>query len=72
VVPYLSDPFFAEIAQAVSSSRCIAMPATGRSLLQCPWRRRKLENDIFDSLRSLKPAGVLLAPLGRASDRSDN
>ena len=29
-----------------------------------------LENDILDGLRSLKPAGVLLAPLGRASDKS--
>jgi len=31
----------------------------------------KLEVEILDSLRSQKPAGVLLAPLGRASDRKE-
>ena len=66
VVPYLADPFFAEIARMLER-RCIdagfwpiLFSAHGQCALEC---------DILDSLRSLKPAGVLLAPLGRRSDR---
>ena len=67
VVPYLADPFFAEIARKIER-RCIA--AGFWPTLFSAHGERHLENDILDSLRSLKPAGVLLAPLGRASDRS--
>ena len=67
VVPYLADPFFAEIARYLEQS-CIA--AGYRPSLFSSHGEQKLENEILDSLRSLKPAGVLLAPLGRASDRS--
>lgn len=66
VVPYLADPFFAEIARNIET-RCIA--AGFRPTLYSAHGDQGLENEILDSLRSLKPAGVLLAPLGRASDR---
>lgn len=67
VVPYLADPFFAEIARSIER-RCIA--AGFWPTLFSSHGEQKLENDILDSLRRLKPAGVLLGPLGRASDRS--
>jgi len=67
VVPYLADPFFAEIARNIEQ-RCI--DAGYRPTLYSSHGQPRLENDILDSLRSLKPAGVLLAPLGRASDRT--
>jgi len=67
VVPYLADPFFAEIARKIEQ-RCI--DASYRPTLFSAHGSQTLENDILDSLRSLKPAGVLLAPLGRASDRT--
>ncbi|MEX0346901.1 MAG: LacI family DNA-binding transcriptional regulator [Rhizobiaceae bacterium] len=67
VVPYLADPFFAEIARRIEH-HCI--DAGFSPTLFSSHGRQELENDILDSLRSMKPAGVLLAPLGRASDRS--
>ncbi|MEM7438252.1 MAG: LacI family DNA-binding transcriptional regulator [Pseudomonadota bacterium] len=67
VVPYLADPFFAEIARNIEE-RCI--DAGYRPTLYSSHGEPDLEVEILDSLRSLKPAGVLLAPLGRASDRS--
>lgn len=67
VVPYLADPFFAEIARRLEQ-RCIE--AGFSPILFSAYGEQKLENDILESLRSLKPAGVLLAPLGRASDRA--
>ena len=67
VVPYLADPFFAEIARSIER-RCIA--AGFRPTLFSAHGRQVLENEILDNLRALKPAGVLLAPLGRASDRA--
>lgn len=66
VVPYLADPFFAEIARYLEQ-RCIA--AGYRPTLFSSHGEQKLETEILDGLRSLKPAGVLLAPLGRASDK---
>ncbi|MFN3822512.1 MAG: LacI family DNA-binding transcriptional regulator [Pseudorhodobacter sp.] len=67
VVPYLADPFFAEIARKIER-RCI--DAGFWPILFSAHGEQKLENDILDSLRSLKPAGALLAPLGRRSDRA--
>ncbi|WP_170787019.1 MULTISPECIES: LacI family DNA-binding transcriptional regulator [Ruegeria] len=67
VVPYLADPFFAEIARYLEQS-CIA--AGYRPFLFSSHGEQKLENEILDGLQSLKPAGVLLAPLGRISDKS--
>ena len=67
VVPYLADPFFAEIARVIER-RCI--DAGFSPILFSSHGEPAYEIDILESLRSLKPAGVLLAPLGRASDRS--
>ncbi|MEM7489181.1 MAG: LacI family DNA-binding transcriptional regulator [Pseudomonadota bacterium] len=66
VVPYLADPFFAEMARRVER-RCIE--AGYSPTLFSAHGDPALEVDILDSLRSLRPAGVLLAPLGRTSDR---
>ncbi|MTI43804.1 LacI family transcriptional regulator [Roseibium hamelinense] len=66
VVPYLADPFFTEIARRME--RC-CLEAGFRPTLYSSHGQQHLENEILDSLRSLKPAGVLLAPLGRASDK---
>ena len=67
VVPYLTDPFFGEIARAIEL-RCIA--AGFRPTLFSSHGESNQEIEILDTLRSIKPAGVLLAPLGRASDKS--
>ncbi len=68
VVPYLADPFFTEIARNIER-RCI--DAGLWPTLFSAHGQQALENDILDNLRSLKPAGVLLAPLGRGSDRAE-
>ncbi|MDO6731286.1 LacI family DNA-binding transcriptional regulator [Marinovum sp. 2_MG-2023] len=65
VVPYLADPFFAEIARSIER-RC--MTAGFFPLLFSSHGAPEQERAILDSLRSLKPAGVLLAALGRSSD----
>lgn len=67
VVPYLADPFFAEMARNIER-RCLA--AGFSPFLFSSHGDPALEVDILDGLRSLRPAGVLLAPLGRSSDRS--
>ncbi len=67
IVPYLADPFFAEIVR-VLERRCI--DAGFSPTLFSAHGEQALENDILDGLRSLKPAGVLFAPLGRLSDKS--
>ncbi len=67
VVPYLADPFFAEIARKIER-RCI--DAGFWPILFSAHGEQRLENAILDSLRVLKPAGVLMAPLGRVSDRA--
>ncbi len=67
VVPYLADPFFGEIARNVEQS-CIAEGLS--PILFSSHGDPAYEAAILDSLRGLKPAGVLLAPLGRSSDRS--
>lgn len=66
VVPYVADPFFAEITRRIEQ-RCIE---AGFS----PWTfsshgSAAHEVEILDTLQSIRPAGVLLTPLGRASDR---
>lgn len=66
VVPYLADPFFTEIARKIER-RCI--DAGFWPILFSAHGEQQLENAILESLRVLKPAGVLLAPLGRVSDR---
>ena len=66
VVPYLADPFFAEIARAIETQ----FIETGfRPILLSSHGDREQEIDNLESLRSIRPAGVLLAPLGRKSNR---
>jgi len=65
VVPLLTDPYFAEIARNLEQ-RCIA--AGYRPSLFSSHGEPAIEIEVLDTLRSIKPAGVLLAPLGRASD----
>lgn len=67
VVPYLADPFFAEIARIIEL-RCIE--AGFSPILYSAHGEQKLEVEILEGLTALKPAGVFLAPLGRMSDRS--
>ncbi|MFY0690997.1 MAG: LacI family DNA-binding transcriptional regulator [Paracoccaceae bacterium] len=66
VVPYLADPFFAEIARRIET---LVIAAGFRPILLSSHGDPSLEVENLDSLRSIKPAGVLLAPLGRASDQ---
>ena len=68
VVPYLTDPFFGEIARKIEE-RCVA--AGFSPSLFSSYGSRDLEVEILDALRSLRPAGVLLAPLGRESDKAE-
>ncbi|MDD9923631.1 MAG: LacI family DNA-binding transcriptional regulator [Boseongicola sp.] len=67
VVPYLADPFFAEIVRVIEQE-CIA--AGFSPTVFSSHGQQEQEKSILDTLRSLKPAGVLLAPLGRSSDKS--
>ncbi len=66
VVPYLADPFFNEIGRAVEMA-CI--DAGYRPILLSSHGSVSQEIENLESLQSLKPAGVLLAPIGRTSDR---
>lgn len=66
VVPYLADPFFAEIARALEK----LVIARGYSpILLSSHGDPHQEVDNLESLRLIKPTGVLMAPLGRISDR---
>lgn len=67
VVPYLSDPFFGEIARVLEQN-CIAA-GYAPSLFSSNGSAVR-EAEIFEGLRSMKPTGVLLAPLGRLSDQA--
>lgn len=66
IVPYLADPFFNEIGRAVE----LACLRAGYSpILLSSHGELAQETANLESLRALKPAGVLLAPFGRSSDR---
>ncbi|KHA52917.1 LacI family DNA-binding transcriptional regulator [Sulfitobacter geojensis] len=65
MVPYLADPFFAEIARNIEQ-RCI--DAGYSPTLFSSHGNPDLEVEILENLRALKPAGALIAPLGRISD----
>ena len=67
VVPYLADPFFAEMARHIER---LCLEAGFSPLLFSSHGSAALEMEVLDHLRSLRAAGVLLAPLGRGSDRS--
>lgn len=66
VVPNLADPFFSEIGRRVELA-CIE--AGYSPILLSSHGSAAMERDNLASLRSLKPAGVLLAPFGRMSDK---
>ena len=65
VVPYMADPFFAEIARNVES---LVIGAGFQPVLLGSHGSPEQEIENLNNLRLVKPAGVLLAPLGRASD----
>ena len=65
VVPNLTDPFFAGIARTMEG---MILKAGFNPLLLSSHAGPEQEIANLDSLRAIKPAGVLLAPLGRASD----
>ncbi|SLN18481.1 LacI family DNA-binding transcriptional regulator [Pseudooctadecabacter jejudonensis] len=65
VVPNLTDPFFAAIARTIEG---LILEAGYNPLLLSSHGGPEQEISNLDSLRSIKPAGVLLAPLGRASN----
>jgi DNA-binding LacI/PurR family transcriptional regulator len=64
VVPNLTDPFFAAIARTMEG---LIVQAGYNPLLLSSHRGPEQEIANLESLRAIKPAGVLLAPLGRAS-----
>ena len=64
VVPNLTDPFFAGIARLIEEL-IVAVGYNPLMLSSHSGPDHEISN--LDSLRSIKPAGVLLAPLGRAS-----
>ena len=66
VVPNLTDPFFAGIARTIEG---LIIDAGYNPLLLSSHGGPQQEITNLESLRSIKPAGVLLAPLGRASDQ---
>lgn len=67
MVPYLADPFFAEIARNIED---MVIGAGFHPILLSSHGSTRLEIENMDSLRSIKPAGVLMAPLGRSSDHA--
>jgi len=67
VVPYLADPFFAEIARFIERR---SIDAGFSPILYSAHGEQRLENEILEGLTALKPVGVFLAPLGRLSDKS--
>ncbi|MEO1776007.1 MAG: LacI family DNA-binding transcriptional regulator [Pseudomonadota bacterium] len=68
VVPYLADPFFAEVARKLEPL-CAASGFNPILLSSHGDPEREIQN--LESLRAIRPAGVLLAPLGRRSKRDD-
>lgn len=65
VVPYLADPFFAEIVRMIER-RCIE--AGYWPILFSAHGEQGLEINALATLQSLRPSGALIAPLGRRSD----
>jgi len=68
IVPYLADPVFAEFARTLEN---LCLEAGFRPTVFSAHGDTQNEIDILDALRSLKPSGVLMAPLGRASAKAD-
>lgn len=68
VVPYLADPFFAEVARNLE---LLCAKAGFNPILLSSHGDPDREIENLDSLRGIRPAGVLLAPLGRWSRKAD-
>jgi DNA-binding LacI/PurR family transcriptional regulator len=65
LVPYLADPFFAEMARQIER---LCIEAGYRPIVFSSHGAPSVEAENLESLLALKPAGALLAPLGRTSD----
>ncbi|XDA97874.1 LacI family DNA-binding transcriptional regulator [Sulfitobacter sp. LCG007] len=65
LVPYLADPFFAEMVRMIER-QCI--DAGYWPIVFSAHGEKELENNALSTLQSLRPAGALIAPLGRNSD----
>ncbi|APG46743.1 LacI family DNA-binding transcriptional regulator [Phaeobacter porticola] len=66
VVPNLTDPFFVKIARHIEDH---VIAAGYRPVLLGSHGTQEQELENLNNLRLLKPAGALLAPLGRVSDK---
>lgn len=66
VVPFLTDPVFAEMARLIEMN---CTEAGYRALLLGSQGRPELEQEHLSVLGSLRPAGVLFAPLGGNSNQ---
>lgn len=64
VVPFLADPFFAEVARNIEM---LCGSAGFNPILLSSHGDPEREVKNLESLRGIRPAGVLLAPLGRRS-----
>ena len=65
VVPYLADPFFAEIVRMIER---LCIDVGYWPVVFSAHGQQQLENNALATLESLRPAGALVAPLGRSSD----
>lgn len=65
MVPYLADPFFAEMVRMIER---LCIERGFWPIVFSAHGQQSLENNALATLRSLRPAGALLAPLGRSSD----
>ncbi len=68
VVPYLADPFFAEVARNLE---LLCAPSGFNPILLSSHGDPDREIEILESLKGIRPAGVLLAPLGRRSRQDE-
>ncbi|MDE0112622.1 MAG: LacI family DNA-binding transcriptional regulator [Albidovulum sp.] len=65
VVPYLADPFFVEIVRMIER---LCIDAGYWPIMFSAHGQQRLENNALATLESLRPAGALVAPLGRSSN----
>lgn len=65
VVPYLADPFFAELVRMIER---LCIDAGYWPIVFSAHGQQKLETNALATLGAQKPAGALLAPLGQSSD----
>lgn len=65
IVPHIVDPFYAEMVRQIET-RCLE--AGYWAIVVSSHRREDLESNALDTLRSLKVAGAIIAPLGASSD----